>query len=226
VSELLLSRCVLGFGETLAVLGGEHAVRRADLLGARIDVAARNPWLNAAVVPPGAAPPADAPELPGCVWTVEDSVPGRVERAELAMPCMALELAGVEGGAPVAEPSLRVLGEINERAYGHSGGPFPDLMAAFSDERARAHGLREGGEFVCVCLTLRADDDLSIQYVATEPAWRRRGLASRLLFAVMAAARDEGAVSATLTASPDGFPVYQRMGFRTVGVLRGFVRTG
>ena len=37
-------------------------------------------------------------------------------------------------------------------------------------------------------------------------------------------ARAEGMRTATLQASPDGLPVYRRMGFRVVGVLHGFVR--
>ncbi|MBC7881699.1 MAG: GNAT family N-acetyltransferase, partial [Anaerolineae bacterium] len=52
-------------------------------------------------------------------------------------------------------------------------------------------------------------DDLSIQYVATEATHRRRGLASRLVNAVMATAREEGKRSATLQASPDGLSVYE-----------------
>ena len=74
--------------------------------------------------------------------------------------------------------------------------------------------------------TMAVGDDLSIQYVATEADYRRRGLASSLLVAVLAAARAEGLRSATLQASPDGLSVYERLGFRRVARLRGFLRTG
>jgi len=56
---------------------------------------------------------------------------------------------------------------------------------------------------------------------------RRRcdcGLASRLLLAVMAAARNDGTGSATLQASPSGLSVYERLGFRRVATLRGYLR--
>jgi len=67
-------------------------------------------------------------------------------------------------------------------------------------------------------------DDLGIHYVATDADHRRRGLATLLLTEVMDRARAEGMRTATLQASPDGLPVYRRMGFRVVGVLHGFVR--
>jgi ribosomal protein S18 acetylase RimI-like enzyme len=77
---------------------------------------------------------------------------------------------------------------------------------------------------VCVALTLTVGDDLGIHYVATEASHRRRGLASRLLRALLAAAREKGLRTATLQASPDGLSVYERLGFRRVATLRGYRR--
>lgn len=93
-------------------------------------------------------------------------------------------------------PSLAVLGEINECAYDDQTGTFGSLVRALRDDRVRTHGLRERDACVCVALTVRVDNDLGIQYVATEADHRRSGLASRLLLAVAATAREE--------ASPDG----------------------
>jgi ribosomal protein S18 acetylase RimI-like enzyme len=73
-------------------------------------------------------------------------------------------------------------------------------------------------------LTLAVGDDVSVQYVATEARHRRQGLASRLLVAVLAAERARGMRSATLQASPDGLPVYERLGFRRVALLKAFLR--
>ncbi len=231
----LARRSILGFGEMIAALGrwgvgAEAEVRRPDALGARIVAAIDNPWFDAAVVPAGEAPPADDPLLPHCIWTMADAVPGRVEVPGIATPCLGVALDDpsliLDGGAPNVEtPSLAVLGEINERAYGQSG-VFGPLVRALRDDRVRTHGLREAGEFVSVALTMAVGDDLSIQYVATEADYRRRGLASRLLLSVLAAARAEGVRSATLQASPDGLSVYERLGFRRVARLRGFLRPG
>ena len=83
-----------------------------------------------------------------------------------------------------------------------------------------AHGVRVDGRWACVALTLRVRDDVSVQYVATEPAYRRRGLAARVIGAALAEARADGMRTATLQASPDGYSVYERLGFRTVTTLR------
>jgi ribosomal protein S18 acetylase RimI-like enzyme len=87
----------------------------------------------------------------------------------------------------------------------------------------RTHGLRVDGEWACVALTLRVDDDVSVQYVATDGRFRRRGLAARVVRGALAQARADGVRTATLQASPDGFGVYERLGFRTVATLRASV---
>jgi ribosomal protein S18 acetylase RimI-like enzyme len=229
----LARRSVLGFGEMLAALGrwgvGPQAeVRRPDALGARIDAAADNPWFDGAVVPPGAAPPADDLGLPHCLWAVADAAPGRVEEPGIATPCLGLVLDDPalrldRPASDVAAASLAVLGDVNERAYGQFG-VFGPLVRQLRDGRVRTHGLREGGGFVCVALTLALGDDLGIHYVATEASHRRRGLASRLLRALLAAAQGQGMRTATLQASPDGLSVYERLGFRRVATLRGYLR--
>jgi len=229
----LARRSVLGFAETVAALGRwgvgpEAVVRRPDAIGARVDAASDNHWLDAAVVPVGAVPPVDAPELPHCLWTLADAVPERVEDAAIAMPCLGLELD--DGAAPerpealqVERPSPATVGAVNDRAYGQ-GDRLAPLVGALRDERVQTHGLREDGAWACVTLTLRVGDDLSVQYVATEERYRRRGLASALLRAILADARDDGLRTATLQASPDGLPVYERLGFRRVATLRAFRR--
>jgi GNAT superfamily N-acetyltransferase len=223
----LARRSIAGFGEMVAALGGADAVRRPDAVGALVDAASGNHWLDAAVVPADAAPPArDDDGLPHCLWTVADAVPGRSEEPGIAMPCLGVELDAVAAPEPpvvVEVPSLAVVGAVNDRAYDQDEALGP-LIRALDDGRAATYGLREDGEWACVTLTLRVGDDVSVQYVATEAAHRRRGLASRLLLAVLAAARADGMRTATLQASPDGLPVYERLGFRRVATLRAFLR--
>lgn len=226
----LSARSVAGFGETVAALarwgvGAEAEVRRRDALGGRIDAAGEHPWVNAAVVPPGFPPPADDPLLPFCLWTLADAAPGRVERPEVAMPCLGLTELPADGeGVAVGTPSLTVLGEVNDRAYEDEAGTLAPLIGALEDPRIRAHGLQDAGRFVCVAMSFRIGEDVSIQYVATAASHRRRGLAAGLLTGVLARAREEGMRTATLQASPDGLSVYERMGFRRLATLRAFVR--
>ncbi len=58
----------------------------------------------------------------------------------------------------------------------------------------------------------------------TAAAHRRQGLAATLLATIMAQARDRGVRTATLQSSPDGIGVYTALGFRRLGLLRGFLR--
>lgn len=226
----LARRSVLGFCETLAALGGDHAVRREGVIGARVRDS-DNPWLDAAGVPHGFTPPqVDDDGLPHCLWAEADAVPGRYEREHIAMPCMGLALNGAapafpDGGAPLdrVTPTLDEVGVINDRAYGQVETLAP-LVRTLQDDRVTTYGARAGGETVCVALTLRLGDDVSIQYVATEREHRGQGLASRLMVDIINNARATGATSATLQASPDGRPVYERLGFRTVALLKAFIR--
>lgn len=231
--EELARRSIRGFGEMVAALGRwgvgpEAEVRRANALGARIAMAAENPWFDGAVVPPNVPPPDDDPELPGCLWSVAHAVPGRVAEPAIATPCLGLFLNDpavvLESEETVVEsPSLAIIGDVNERAYGQFG-IFGPLVQSLRDERVCTHGLREGPEFACVALTIDVEDDLSIHYVATEAEYRRRGLATRLLRAMLAQARQRGLRSASLQASADGLPVWERLGFRRVATLNGFLR--
>jgi GNAT superfamily N-acetyltransferase len=124
--------------------------------------------------------------------------------------------------AAIEAPPLTVVGELNDRAYGQRD-RLGALLPFIADSRVRTHGVRVDGEWACVALTLRLGDDVSVQYVATETAYRRRGLAAALLGAVLSEAHAAGLRPATLQASPDGYGVYERLGFRTVATLRASV---
>jgi len=56
--------------------------------------------------------------------------------------------------------------------------------------------------------------------VFVEPAWRRRGVASAVVGAVMARLREEGVGVAALAATEDGAPVYERLGFEHYDEMR------
>jgi ribosomal protein S18 acetylase RimI-like enzyme len=203
----LAARSIAGFGAML------------DLLDAR---GSGYPWIDATV--------GDADADVHTVWSTAPAVPGRVEDPSIAMPVLGLELEGaaLDGGERDPEaPSLDVVGALNDRAYDQGDVLRPRFAASAlaAAPGLATHGIRVDGTWACVLLTLRVGDDVAVHYVATDAAFRRRGLASRLIRAALTQARDDGgARTATLQASPDGLSVYERLGFRRVGLLRAFQR--
>eukprot|EP00455_Lapot_gusevi_P050544 TRINITY_DN733_c0_g1_i1.p1 TRINITY_DN733_c0_g1~~TRINITY_DN733_c0_g1_i1.p1 ORF type:complete len:248 (+),score=31.29 TRINITY_DN733_c0_g1_i1:65-808(+) len=237
----LASRAIGGYGELTSAmahnfLGPDSVIHRDNAIGCRLSPPApaeaiENPWFNSVVVPFGAVPPVDSPDLPLCIWADTEAIEGRVVSDELCMPCLGLDLDPVVWNIPgamdgVETPSAVVLGDVNERAY-NSGG-FTPIVTALRDPRVHFHGLKDpdSGLFVCVGMTVLIGTDVSINYVATEQSHRRRGLATRLMRAMLAFGCSQGMQTATLLASPDGLPIYERLGFRRAATVRGFLRAG
>jgi ribosomal-protein-alanine N-acetyltransferase len=74
-----------------------------------------------------------------------------------------------------------------------------------------------------------AGDDAELQRIAVDPAYRRRGLASDLLAAVVEQAAEEGAGRLLLEVREDNTTAadfYQARGFEEVGRRRGYYRDG
>jgi ribosomal protein S18 acetylase RimI-like enzyme len=218
-----------GFGEALAALGrhGPDAreVRRRDAVGARVEWAADHHWIDAAVVPAGTVPPADDPALPHCLWIESGRrAAGRSLLTGIEMPVMTLDLARLpEPDADAERVAIGEIGAVNDRAYG--GNQLGRLIAALPPDFGRAFAVRApDGRPASVAAVIDVGADASVQWVATDPAHRRQGLGTRVMRALLADARRRGARTASLQASPDGFPLYERLGFATVGRLHAHVR--
>ena len=218
-----------GFGEALAALGrhGPDAreVRRDDAVGARVGWAADHHWIDAAVVPVGTAPPADDPALPHCLWIESGRrAEGRSLLSDIEMPVMTLDLAGLPETDEAAERvAIGEIGAVNDRAYG--GDQLGRLIAALPPDLGHAFAVRAtDGRPASVAAVIDVGTDASVQWVATDPAHRRQGLGTRVMRALLADARRRGARTASLQASPDGFPLYERLGFATIGRLQAHVR--
>ena len=121
-------------------------------------------------------------------------------------------------GAPETQPvDLRMLGAINDRAYGYEDGRLERTLAALSPAEVDPHGIHEGGEPVAVTFILDVGEDASVGWVATLPRARRRGLASGVIRAALRKAKERGRTSTTLWASAMGAPVYEQLGYRILG---------
>lgn len=78
---------------------------------------------------------------------------------------------------------------------------------------------------VAYCSAWIVFDELQINNLAVMPDWRRRGVAHRVLAAVFAAARHEGATKATLEVRASNAPaiaLYERLGFVRSGTRPGY----
>jgi ribosomal protein S18 acetylase RimI-like enzyme len=114
------------------------------------------------------------------------------------------------------DASFEELGRLNDEAYGYA--PGTGYAAALVEPSAslpmRIFRAREGRETVSVMATIDHEDDLGIYFVATPERHRGRGLASRLLSAVLAAGRERGMRTSSLQASAKGAGLYERLGYR------------
>ena len=73
----------------------------------------------------------------------------------------------------------------------------------------------EGTDAAVASWTVRSGVGI-VGFVATLPEYRRRGLGGLVTNEVTAAAFDAGATLVGLQASPEGLPVYRRLGYETV----------
>lgn len=63
----------------------------------------------------------------------------------------------------------------------------------------------------------------AVKHVSTLPAYQRRGIASALTCYALEDARELGCRYAALTSSPEGYPVYRRLGFEEVCKISRYI---
>lgn len=92
---------------------------------------------------------------------------------------------------------------------------------------ARFYVARRAGAVVAYCAGWVIFDELHINNLAVDPAWRRRGVASALLTYVLQSAAAEGAARSTLEVRRSNEParrLYERFGFSFAGVRTAYYR--
>lgn len=120
--------------------------------------------------------------------------------------------------------SMPLLGELNDRAYGHTGGNgyAPAFSELPSDLPLRLYLARVDGEPASALATIDHEPvagaegpDCGIYWVATLEEFRGRGLSSRLLCAALVEARERGCATSSLQASGMGEPIYAKLGYQS-----------
>ena len=100
-------------------------------------------------------------------------------------------------------------------------------VARTPDATTGASGGPAAGVVVAYCASWIVFDELHINNLAVDPAWRRRGVASALLTFVLQQAAAEGAIRATLEVRRSNEParrLYERFGFAFAGVRTAYYR--
>lgn len=149
------------------------------------------------------------------------------------VPIMAVPLDEV---AQMAGPEGFNLSETTDVAewtalYGGEFGWHDELIAGAmrmeAERRDEAGTLRRysgrvGGDLAGTIAVLDRHDVAGVYSVATHHDWRRRGVGGRMVGLALAAARERGLTRAVLESSPDGVPLYEKLGFTQVAESRWF----
>lgn len=113
------------------------------------------------------------------------------------------------------EVDLDTVGRVNDVAYGYTEPKLAPAIAALADT-SLTYGT-ENNDSVALAHDIGADT--VVWFVATLPQAQRNGLARRILQRLLLDARERGQQTASLQASRAGRPLYERLGFATVGSL-------
>lgn len=138
--------------------------------------------------------------------------------ALMGAPLDEIDLSAGLDAEVVPAADWRVVGEINDRAYGITG--LADTLDAYGGAGSRGWLAVVDGRPLATASVFEHEGDAYVVFVATDPEARGRGLCQGLMAHALRAARDNGCETTTLEGSPMGEPVYARMGYRTLGRLQ------
>ena len=134
---------------------------------------------------------------------------------------MARELDGVERPPPdalanwTAEGELTAVGRVNDRSYTFGTDSFSRSLQTLPDGAAHVYvASDEAGEPIGCLTVVDHHGNSEVQLVAVVPEARGQGITRRLLGHALADAAERGSETSTLIATPLGYPVYERLGYR------------
>jgi GNAT superfamily N-acetyltransferase len=118
------------------------------------------------------------------------------------------------------------VGSINDRAYPFGTDSFTRALAGFPEDAATVYTASVAGKPVACLMTLDHDRNADVEWVAVVPEARGKGLSAKLLGHALADAAERGIETSTLVATRLGQPVYERLGFRSLGAFQMWERQG
>lgn len=231
-----------GMGKTFAAFvtsAGGEVVARPGVLAAVNPHAPQRSVFNSVVYVDRAALAEARPELAatyarhGCAWTVwvpedDDEAAALLKRTghrlDAEPRAMGMELEGfpepdLSGIEWTDQGDLEQAGLLNDHAYGYEDGTW--LLGTGRDPQGViTYVAFLEGEPASTVAARQGEGDCSIWSVATEPAARGRGLASRLMRRALWDGLQAGCGTTTLQATQVGAPVYAALGYRDFGCFQ------
>ena len=116
------------------------------------------------------------------------------------------------------------LAELNDRAYGMRSAFARALGQLEAGGGLYVYGIEDGEGLASGLVAFDHEDDCSVWLVATRESARGRGLASALMGHALADARERGRTTSTLQATDLGRPIYERLGYRSLGEIQMWER--
>jgi ribosomal protein S18 acetylase RimI-like enzyme len=115
-----------------------------------------------------------------------------------------------------ADGDVSQVGPLNDGAYTFGTDSFTRALRSLPDDAARVYVARQEGRPAGCLLVLDHEGNSEIQMVAVIPQARGSGIAGKLVGHALADAAERGSETSTLIATPLGYPVYERAGFRAL----------
>jgi GNAT superfamily N-acetyltransferase len=163
--------------------------------------------------------------VPDTDTTTAELLAGRGHLLDSDPEAMVIDLDGVErppepqGFTRDGDP--QVMTRLNDAVYGMA--ELGMFVAAFDllERRDDMHVYMAGdGEPQACVMAYDHEDDCSIWFVATLEQARGKGYAGALMGHALADGRERGRTTSTLQATDMGRPVYERLGYRSLGEIQ------
>jgi GNAT superfamily N-acetyltransferase len=226
---------------------GAHTIERDGVVAALVPASSQRSVVNAVVYEHHEGLAAAYDEIAaayadfGAKWTVwvhtgdTDTaalLAGKGHVLDASPEAMAADLEATPPARPspaaltgwTAQGDLADVGAINDRAYGFGGDWFSRALTDLPDGEVHLYVVHQDGEAVGCCSTTDVGTNTELDMVAVVSEARGQGLSGKLIAHALADAAERGCRTSTLVATPLGRPVYERLGFRGLGVLEMWER--
>ena len=221
---------------------GARAVERDGVLATVVPAAPERSVVNSVIYDSAAGLAAAYDEIAaaysdaGAAWTVW--VPSDDEEARTLLAGAGHKLDGepeamaIDLGGGVERPPAGALedwtsdgdpaevGPLNDRSYDHGTDSFTRALRGLPRDGLAVYLARRDGRPVGCLIVLDHGGNATIELVAVLPEARGQGIAGALLRHALADAAERGIATSTLVATKLGRRVYERVGYRPVGVVQ------